>query len=69
MKRHGDESNDGAANGKVDMSPEAIDGRLNMVSALYDLGKYLQTARPVEESTDQTNELCEDENAKRRPLA
>jgi hypothetical protein len=48
---------------KVDMSPEAIDQRLDMVSALYDLGKYLQTARPIEESTDQTGDSCENENA------
>lgn len=41
--------------GNVDMSPEAIDQRLDMVSALYDLGKYLQAARPVEKSTDQTD--------------
>ena len=52
MKRQSDESDDGDANGKVDMSPEAIDGRLNMVSALYDLGKYLRTAQPVIDDVD-----------------
>jgi lipoprotein-anchoring transpeptidase ErfK/SrfK len=30
--------------GKVDMSPEAIDQRLDMVSVLHDPGRYLQTA-------------------------
>lgn len=49
MKRQSEESDDSAVNGKVDMSPEAIDKRLDIVSALYDLGKYLQTAQPVDD--------------------
>jgi hypothetical protein len=52
MNRQTEKSDGGADNGKVDMSPEAIDGRLDMVSALYDLGKYLQTARPVDDDAD-----------------
>jgi hypothetical protein len=28
---------------KIDMSPEAVDARLDMVNAFYDRGKYLQT--------------------------
>lgn len=47
----------------VDMSPEAIDQRLDMVSALYDLGKFLQTARPVENAVEQTSQHSVDENA------
>ncbi|MFT4554833.1 MAG: hypothetical protein ACI8P0_005011 [Planctomycetaceae bacterium] len=52
MKRQSNESDGSTDNGKVDMSPEAIDGRLEMVSALYDLGKYLQTAQPVNDEVD-----------------
>lgn len=48
---------------KVDMSPEAIDQRLDMVSALYDLGKYLQTARPVENAVEKSGQRSVDENA------
>tara|TARA_R110002072_G_scaffold179059_1_gene335028 strand:- start:67666 stop:67863 length:198 start_codon:yes stop_codon:yes gene_type:complete len=50
---------------KVDMSPEAIDARLDMVSSLYDLRKYLQTARPSNDAVDvcQESEAREDENA------
>lgn len=52
MKRQTDESDGSLNEGKVDMSPEAIDARLDMVSALYDLGKYLQTAQPVNDDAD-----------------
>lgn len=45
------------------MSPEAIDQRLHMVSAIYDLGKFLQTARPVENAVEQTSQHSVDENA------
>ena len=48
MKPQSEPSSHEKNDGQVDMSPEAIDQRLNMVSALYDLGKYLQSARPVE---------------------
>lgn len=63
MKRQSDGSDDSAVNGKVDMSPEAIDGRLDMVSALYELGKYLQTAQPVDGNADggQDSEASTDE--------
>ena len=44
------------AEGAIDMSPEAIDQRLDMVSALYDLGKYLQTAQPVSDPEAESNE-------------
>lgn len=65
MKHQSDASDDGAVDGKVDMSPEAIDKRLDMVSALYDLGKYLQTARPADDDADvgQDSDASEDENA------
>jgi hypothetical protein len=63
MNPQTDESWPDENHAKVDMSPEAIDQRLDMVSALYDLGKYLQTARPVEESADQTGDSCADGNA------
>jgi hypothetical protein len=49
------------ADGKVDMSPEAIDQRLDMVSALYDLGKYLQTARPIDIGDQQKSDASVDE--------
>lgn len=49
--------------GKVDMSPEAIDQRLNMVSALYDLGKYLQTARPTNTADQQSSDASVDDTA------
>lgn len=64
MKRQSEESDDGASNDKVDMSPEAIDKRLDMVSALYDLGKYLQTAQPVDDDAvaGQDSEGRTDEN-------
>lgn len=39
MNHQSDNSGDGIVTGNVDMAPEAIDGRLNMVSALYDLGR------------------------------
>jgi hypothetical protein len=61
MKRQSDESDGNVDGGKVDMSPEAIDQRLDMVSALYDLGKYLQTARPVEEVEHQDSDASVDE--------
>jgi len=57
------ESGNSKGHTKVDMSPGAIDQRLDMVSALYNLGKYLQTARLVEESTDQPDDSCEDATA------
>ena len=63
MKPQTDELKSDGNHAKVDMSPEAIDQRLDMVSALYDLGKYLQTARPVEETSDQTGDSCGDETA------
>jgi len=69
MKPQTDESRPDENHAKVDMSPEAIDQRLDMVSALYDLGRYLQTARPVEESADQTDDASTDENESRRSLA
>lgn len=62
MKRQSDRSDDSAVNGKVDMSPEAIDGRLDMVSALYELGKYLQTAQPVDDD-GQDSEASTDEKS------
>ena len=61
MKPQTDELKSDGNHAKVDMSPEAIDQRLDMVSALYDLGKYLQTARPVEETVDPDVDASVDE--------
>jgi hypothetical protein len=63
MKPQTDESRWDENPAKVGMSPEAIDQRLNMVSALYDLGKYLQTARPVEKYTGQDGGSSANETA------
>lgn len=63
MKPQTDRSEPGGNRTTVDMSPEAIDQRLDMVSALYDLGKYLRTARPVENAVEQSGQRRSDENA------
>ena len=51
------------------MSPETIEQQLDMVSALYELGKYHQTACPVGELINQSGNSREDETTQERPLA
>jgi len=51
------------------MSPDAIEQQLDMVSTLYEFGKYLQTASPVGELINQSGNSREDETAQERPLA
>jgi hypothetical protein len=63
MKPQTDQTESQTPDGKVDMSPEAIDQRLDMVSALYDLGKYLQTARPIVPRDQKHSEASVDDTA------
>ena len=53
----------------VDMSPETIEQQLDMVSALYELGKYHQTASPAGELINQSGNSREDETTQEWPLA
>lgn len=62
MKPLSELSNDEMDASLVDMSPAAIDERLNMVAALYDLGKLLENARPLAAS-DQIPNTDSDEGS------
>ena len=44
---------------QIDMSPQAISDRLNLVSELHEPGRYLAQAQPVEDETRHDPESAE----------
>jgi hypothetical protein len=57
------ESASSKGHAKVDMVPETIEQRRDMVSVLHDLGKHLQTARSVKALINQPGNSHEGEPA------